>query len=70
MVVLRTEISGMWMFYNLFIRLVDIWLLCYNVGNWILWVSMRCALLRITSCNFVVLKIMDGYFVMYVIVVQ
>ena len=36
MVVLRTEVSGIWLFYNFFIRLVYNWLLGYYIGDWTL----------------------------------
>ena len=38
MVVLRTKVSGMWLFYNLLVFFFYIRLLGYYVLNWALWV--------------------------------
>ena len=38
MVVLRTKFSAMWLFYNFFLCVVWIWLLCYYMLDWALWI--------------------------------
>ena len=38
MVVLRTKFSGMWLFYNLFVCVIFVWLLCYHMLDWALWI--------------------------------
>ena len=38
MVVLRTKISGMWLFYNLFLFVFYVGLLGSYVLNWALWI--------------------------------
>ena len=40
MVVLRTKVSGMWLFYNLLVCVFYIRLFDYNVLNWALWKIM------------------------------
>ena len=37
-VVLRTKVSGMRLFDNLFLCVIYVGLLCYYVSNWVLWV--------------------------------
>ena len=36
MVVLRTKVSGMRLFYNLFVCVIYVGLFCYYVSNWAL----------------------------------
>ena len=38
MVVLKRKISGMWLFYNLFVCVFHVGLLGYYVLNWALWI--------------------------------
>ena len=42
MSVLRTEFSGMRLFYDLFVRVFCIWLTDFYMSNWTLWVAMTC----------------------------
>ena len=42
MVVLRTETSGVWLFYVLFVCVLYIRLMSNYLSSWTLWVGMTC----------------------------